>query len=217
MTFYTEPQRLLQEQFDCVDLADRIELAIVGDELDEVAQEFIASRDFFFLSTVDGDGWPTVSYKGGPVGLVAVVGPTELAFPNYDGNSMFLSMGNIVDTAKVGMLFIDFETPNRVRVAAEATVSADDPLLGRWPGATLVVRVRIRKAWVNCARYIHKHERVGASPYVPAADGSAPLPSWKRIDGLNDVLPAETRSEVDAEGGVITMEEYAAKLMAGES
>ncbi len=118
-----------------------------------------------------------------------VAGPTTLLFPNYDGNAMFLSMGNVVDTASIGMLFIDMEKPNRVRVQARATVSADDPELGRWPGADLVVRAEVTKVFKNCGRYIHKHVRIGQSPYVPDADGKVAHPSWKRIDALQAVMP----------------------------
>jgi uncharacterized protein YecE (DUF72 family) len=65
---------------------------------------------------VDGSGQPTCSYRGGDPGFVKVVEPGTIAFPSYDGNGMFLSMGNIRATAKVGLLFIDFETPHRLRV-----------------------------------------------------------------------------------------------------
>jgi len=216
--FYTESQKQLQAAFDSRRLAERVEEAIVTDVIvPHVHQPFIESRDFFFLTTVSAQGEPTVSYKGGPVGVVTVVDPTTLAFPSYDGNGMFLSMGNIAETGKIGMLFIDFETPNRMRVQATASIRADDPLLAKYPGAQLLVRAKVDKVFLNCARLIHKHQRVSASPYVPDKDGHTPFPAWKRIDVVQDALPPKDQGRATAEGGVITQEEYGAKLAAGES
>ena len=217
MAFYTESQKAMQAQFDSLPLAAAVETAIVRDELDEMHRAFIESRDYFFLSTVDSSGCPTVSHKGGPPGIVTVLDPSTIAFPNYDGNGMFLSMGNIVDTAKIGLLFMDFETPNRIRVQATAKVSSDDELLSRYPGANLIVRAHVDKVFINCARYIHKHTRVETSPYVPASDGAQPFPAWKRIDFLQDSLRPEDQGRAELEGGVITEDEYGAKLQAGES
>jgi len=217
MAFYTESQKAMQAQFDSLPLAAAVETAIVRDELDEMHRAFIESRDYFFLSTVDSSGCPTVSHKGGPPGIVTVLDPSTIAFPNYDGNGMFLSMGNIVDTAKIGLLFMDFETPNRIRVQATAKVSSDDELLSRYPGANLIVRAHVDKVFINCARYIHKHTRVETSPYVPAADGAQPFPAWKRIGFLQDSLRPEDQGRAELEGGVITEDEYGAKLQAGES
>jgi len=218
MSFYTESQKNIQVAFDSRKLADRLEESIVTDQIvPELHQRFIESRDFFFLSTVNAQGEPTVSHKGGPVGVVTIVDAHTLVFPTYDGNGMFLSMGNIAETGKIGLLFIDFETPNRVRVQATATISTDDPLMARYPGAQLLVRAKVDKVFLNCARLIHKHQRVSTSPYVPDAKGETPFPSWKRIDLVQDALPAKDRGRSSSEGGVITEEEYGCKLAAGES
>ncbi len=215
--FYSVAQRDLQDEFDTRPLADRIELAVVADTLADHHQRFIASRDFFFLATVTADGEPTVSYKGGDVGFVTVIDPKTLAFPLYDGNGMFLSAGNMTQTSKVGMLFIDMETPQRLRVQGHTTIDRNDPLLATYPGALLVCRVDVTSSFINCARYIHKHVRTEASPYVPDENGEQPLPSWKRIDGLQDVMSDSVRAKVDDAGGVITEAEYGAKLLAGDS
>ncbi len=215
--FYSEAQKNIQEQFESRPLASALEQAIVATELGDRHISFISTRDFFFLSTVNAAGDPTVSYKGGGVGTVKIIDNYTLAFPAYDGNGMFLSMGNITDTAKIGMLFIDFETPNRVRVQATASFSADDALIGEYPGAIGIVRAAVDRVFVNCARYIHKHERVEASSYVPDENGEQPFPAWKRIDGLQDQLPPKDQNQAAAAGGVITQEEYGQKLLAGES
>lgn len=215
--FYSDAQRALQEGFESRPLADALEAAIVETELNDGHAAFISSRDFFFLSTVNGAGEPTVSYKGGDVGTVTVLDPKTVAFPAYDGNGMFLSMGNIDDTAKIGMLFIDFETPNRVRVQATATFSATDELLAEYPGAVGIVRATVDHVFVNCARYIHEHTRVAASPYVPDPDGAQPYPAWKRIDMLQGFLPPGDLGRAEQEGGTISQEQYEERLHAGES
>ncbi len=217
MEFYTEAQRDLQDEFDSRRLADAVQAAVIVEELGDRHIPFIESRDFFFLSTVTGDGEPTVSYKGGDVGVVTVVDSKTLAFPAYDGNGMFLSMGNIAETAKIGMLFIDFETPNRVRVQATATIHRDDELLETYPGAVLIVRARIDQVFINCARYIHKHTRVATSPHVPDEHGEQPFAMWKRIDGMQDFLPGDDQGRAAEAGGLVTQEEYGRALLAGES
>jgi predicted pyridoxine 5'-phosphate oxidase superfamily flavin-nucleotide-binding protein len=193
----------------------------VSEGIDDDRRAFIESRDFFFLSTVGADGWPTVSYKGGPIGVVQVEDEETIVFPSYDGNGMFLSMGNIETHsgpgAKIGLLFIDFETPNRLRLHATATVRRDDPALERFPGAELVVRARVENTFVNCARYIHPHSRAGSSDYVPDADGAQPFPAWKRIDLLQPFLPESQHGRAAEAGGEIDVEEYARRLAAGTS
>ena len=217
MAFYTESQRKLQEAFESRPLADAVEAAIVDEELRESHIPFITSRDFFFLSTVNSAGEPTVSHKGGDVGTVKVIDSKTLAFPAYDGNGMFLSLGNIEDTAKIGMLFMDFETPNRIRVQATARLHREDPLLAEYPGAIAIVRANVDRVFLNCARYIHKHTRVAASPYVPDAKGEQPFPVWKRINHLQDHLPPQDQGRAEQEGGLVTDEQYVDALMRGES
>lgn len=215
--FYTDEQRALQKRHDSERLADVVVQAIVRDEIEEPHIPFIESRDFFFLATVSADGEPTVSYKGGAPGMVKVLDSKTIVFPNYDGNGMFKSMGNIVAGAKVGLLFIDMVTPNRVRVQGNATISSDDPEMANYPGANLIVRVDVTSCFLNCARYIHKHQRVEDSPYVPDNKGEQPHPSWKRIDLVQDALTEKDKSRTDAEGGTITFDDYVEKLVEGKS
>ncbi|MGY6534983.1 MAG: pyridoxamine 5'-phosphate oxidase family protein [Pararhodobacter sp.] len=215
--FYTEAQRAMQTRQGHARLADTVQNAIVWDVIEGPNADFIESRDFFFLATVDSRGRPTVSYKGGPPGVVHVVDSRTLVFPIYDGNGMYLSAANAGETGQVGMLFIDLETPNRVRVQGRASVSHDDPELARYPGARMLVRVAVDHCFLNCARYIHKHTRVAASPYVPDADGKQPHPSWKRIDFVQPALSEADQRRTVESGGTIDMEVYVEHLMQGRS
>lgn len=205
---YGDAQRALQDKFGVRQLADIVEQAVVRDTVDEAVKAFIEARDMFFLSTVDHNGRPTVSYKGGDPGFVRVVDDRTLAFPSYDGNSMYLSMGNISANPFVGLLFIDFQNPHRIRVQGQATLHPDDELLADYKEAEFIVRVKITELFQNCPRYIHKLENVEASKYVPRESEDTPLPDWKRIDLLQDSLPPKDRSKVDKYGGTLTIQEH---------
>ena len=214
--FYGQQHLAMQALFSTRELATRVQQNIVVNEFADAHKAFIESRDFFFLSTIDHRGYPTCSYKGGSAGFVKVLDNTTLAFPSYDGNGMFLSMGNIVANSKIGMLFIDFETPQRIRVHGEAKVVMDGPLLELFPKADMVVRMELTEVFVNCPRYIHQYQRLKASKYVPQQDQEAPLPPWKRIEGLQDALREQDRKAVEAMGN-ITAEEYFELVRKGEA
>ncbi|MGI9289192.1 MAG: pyridoxamine 5'-phosphate oxidase family protein [Pseudomonadales bacterium] len=214
--FYSPEQRELQDAFDTKVLADALTKVIVTDEIPEDHAAFISSRDFFFLSSVNANGEPTVSYKGGAPGFVHIVDPKTFVFPHYDGNGMFLSMGNVTTTAKIGLLFIDFETPHRVRLQATATAFTDDPMMEQFPGANLVVRATVDSVFVNCGRYIHKHQRMATSKFVPDENGDQPFPAWKRIDLIQDALPQRDKGLAEANGGTMSAEEYAQRIPDGQ-
>ncbi|MFA7324523.1 MAG: pyridoxamine 5'-phosphate oxidase family protein [Candidatus Nanopelagicales bacterium] len=189
-TMFNDGARTLQDRFDTRRLADRIEDRLVHDRLtpDDIA--FVEGRDMFFLATADGQGRPNCSYKGGDPGFVRVVDERTLVFPSYDGNGMYLSAGNVLENPNVGMLFIDFEHGSRMRINGVAGIDLDDELLTDFPEAQFIVRVSVREVFPNCPRYIHRMQRVEASPFVPRADCATPVPSWKRSDWARDVLAA---------------------------
>ena len=99
----------------------------------------------FFLATADEHGMPQCSYKGGEPGFVRVVDEHTLAFPSYDGNGTYLSLGNLLRNPQVGILFIDFTRPKRLRVNGIASIDDDDPLLADYAEAQLIVRVRAHR------------------------------------------------------------------------
>jgi uncharacterized protein len=216
-SLYGDEHRELQDRFDSRALADTLEAVTVLPVIDEAAKAFIESRAFFFLSTVDGEGQPTVSHKGGAPGFVRVVDATTLVFPSYDGNGMYLSMGNIAGQGRIGLLFIDFETPHRVRVHADATLVTEGPLLDSYPGADLVVRATVTQSFINCPRYITNQASSEPTRHLPDEQGNVPLAEWKRIDLLQDVLPDRFRGRAEAEGGTIGAEEYQRKVEQGDT
>jgi hypothetical protein len=180
----------MQDRFDTRRLADRLEARIVSDVITPGAREFIESVDMFFLATSDDDGRPNCSYKGGDPGFVRVVDEHTVAFPNYDGNGMYMSMGNLLRNPHVGMLFINFAEPGRLRLNGAATIDEHDPLAAEYPEAQFVVRVRAREVFPNCPRYIHRMALVERSSFVPHAGQQTPVPDWKKSELARDVLPA---------------------------
>jgi predicted pyridoxine 5'-phosphate oxidase superfamily flavin-nucleotide-binding protein len=181
--------RSLQDRFDTRRIADRIDERLVHETIDEHDRAFIESRDMFFLATADERGLPNCSYKGGAPGFVRVVDDRTIAFPCYDGNGMFLSMGNVLVNPEVGILFIDFEKGHRMRLNGTASIESDDPLLGHYPEAQFIVRVHTREVFPNCPRYIHRYRLDRRSSFVPAADCETPVPEWKRSEWAFDALP----------------------------
>ena len=179
-----------QDRFGSRPLADRLVERLARNRFTDEDRAFIESRPFFMLATADAEGRPDCSYKGGLPGFVSVVDPATLAFPSYDGNGMFKSLGNLHVNPQVGMLFIDFESPKRLRVNGRASLDDKDPLIAKFPGADLVVRVRPDAIFPNCPRYLHRMEIVELSPYVPGKEKQAPVPNWKLRPEFNEVLPA---------------------------
>jgi predicted pyridoxine 5'-phosphate oxidase superfamily flavin-nucleotide-binding protein len=187
-TMYHEGNRRLQDQFDSRRISDRLEkftrIQFTPDD-----RAFIESASYFFLATADAEGRPDCSFKGGMPGFVAITGPSELAFPDYDGNGMFKSLGNILVNAEVGMLFIAMHgKPQRLRVNGTATVSPEDPLLARTVGAQLIVRVTARAIFPNCPRYIPTMQLIDASIYAPRSGCDPPEPAWKDFDDFKDCV-----------------------------
>jgi uncharacterized protein len=187
---YHEGMRRLQDRFDTRRLADRLDERLARSAFTPEDRVFIESRPLFFLATADAKGRPDCSFKAGDPGFVRVTADSELAFPSYDGNGMFRSLGNVLVNPAVALLFIDFERPDRLRVNGRATLEERDPLLAQFPGAQVVVRVRAERIFPNCPRYIPRMTLVEPSAYVPREGHTPPVPRWKTFDAFRDVLPA---------------------------
>jgi predicted pyridoxine 5'-phosphate oxidase superfamily flavin-nucleotide-binding protein len=186
---YNEGSRALQDRFDSRRIADRLEQIVMHQQFSDGDRDFIERSSMFFLATADPDGFPDCSYKGGVPGFVRVVGPSTLAFPSYDGNGQFRSLGNVLLNPNVAMLFVDFEHPNRLRVHGTASLHDDAELLAGFEGAQLVVRVEATKIFPNCPRYIHKMSTGEVSPYAPRPGHVSPIPEWKEMEIFKDFLP----------------------------
>jgi predicted pyridoxine 5'-phosphate oxidase superfamily flavin-nucleotide-binding protein len=186
---YHDGSRTLQDRFDTRRLADRLDEVIIHDVISDGDRAFMERADMFFLATADEQGRPSCSYKGGDPGFVRVVDEHTIAFPNYDGNGMYVSMGNLLRNPHVGLLFLDFEHPSRLRLNGEASIDEHDPLIAEYPEAQFIVRVRAREVFPNCPRYIHKYQLVERSVFVPHARRKTPVHDWKRASFVADVLP----------------------------
>jgi predicted pyridoxine 5'-phosphate oxidase superfamily flavin-nucleotide-binding protein len=196
---YHDGNRRLQDRFDTRRLADRLDEKIVKDVIDANDKQFMERMDMFFLATADEHGRPNCSYKGGEPGFVRVIDQHTIAFPNYDGNGMYLSMGNVLANPRVGLLFIDFENQWRMRLNGEASIDEHDPLMSHYPEAQFIVRVRASEVFPNCPRYIHHYTLVERSKFVPKSECKTPVPDWKQGDWVADVLPENDPARAKSE------------------
>lgn len=191
--FFSEGQREIQDRRKTRQLADRLEAILVHDKLSAADAAFIACQNMFFIATTDAYGQPHCSYKGGKRGFVSVIDENTIAFPHYDGNGMHLSLGNIHETSKVGLLFVDFERQARLRILGRAQAADGDALLAQYPGAQFIIRLTIESVFSNCPRYIHKMRLIEESVFVPTENAETPSPEWKKLNAVADVLPDEDK------------------------
>lgn len=186
---FHDGNRQLQDRFDSRRISDRLEEKLTRKQFTDDDKSFIESLPYFFLATADAAGRPDCSFKGGPPGFVRLTGPSEIAFPDYDGNGMFKSLGNVTVNPSIGLLFIAMHgKPRRLRVNGEARVSDDDPLLGETIGAQLIIRVTARAIFPNCPRYIPAMQMTEPSAYTPQAGCDAKEPKWKEFADFKDVI-----------------------------
>jgi len=194
MSLYHEGNRELQDAFGSRALADRLEERLKRDRFNEEDAAFIASLGFFFLATADAEGRPDCSFKGGSPGFARVAAPDLLVFPDYDGNGMFKSLGNVAANPHVGILFISMgEAPKRLRVNGRAEVVRDDPVMGAIPGAQLLVKVTPTAIFPNCPRYVPNLQLLAPSAYLPAVAEPPLEPKWKSFEMFADVVPPRRR------------------------
>lgn len=194
MAMFHDGNRALQDAFGSRALADRLDEKLGRSKFTDSDKAFIESVPFFFLATAHADGRPDCSFKGGAPGFVRIAAPDLLVFPDYDGNGMFKSLGNLSANPHVGLLFIAMdEKPKRLRVNGTAQVVAEDPLLETFPGGQLLVRVTPQHIFPNCPRNIPKLKLIEDSPYIPRADQAPVEPVWKTFPDFKDVVPPRKR------------------------
>lgn len=190
---YHDGMRRLQDARDTRRLADRLERVTLRTAFSGEDRAFIEHCVMVFVATADQHGHPDCSYKGGLPGFVRVLDDRTLCIPDYDGNGMYRSWGNVLVNAHVGLLFVDFERQKRLRVNGTAHIRPDDPLLAECPGAVFIIRVTAERVFPNCPRYIHKMQLVEHSVYAPRPGYTPPVPAWKTFAEFRDSLPAHDR------------------------
>jgi predicted pyridoxine 5'-phosphate oxidase superfamily flavin-nucleotide-binding protein len=192
---YHSGMRQLQDARETRALADRLAQVTLRTAFTDDDRAFIERSPMFFIATADDHGRPDCSYKGGAPGFVRVLDQRTLCIPDYDGNGMYRTWGNVVANPRVGLLFLDFEQPKRLRVNGVARISADDSLRDECPGAVFIVRVTAERIFPNCPRYLHRMQLVEHSAYAPRSDYTPPVPAWKTFPEFRDALPARDRTD----------------------
>jgi predicted pyridoxine 5'-phosphate oxidase superfamily flavin-nucleotide-binding protein len=190
---YHAGMRELQDLRETRPLADRLEQVVVRGAFTDEDRAFIERSAMFFIATADAGGHPDCSYKGGLPGFVRVLDERTLAIPDYDGNGMYRTWGNVRVNPHVGLLFLDFENPRRLRVNGSASIALDDPLRGECPGCVFVVRIAAERIFPNCPRYLHRMQLLEHSAHAPRPDYTPPVPAWKTYEVFRDALPARDR------------------------
>jgi hypothetical protein len=198
-TPYHEGMRTLQEERDTRRIADRLAEVTLRTAFTVEDRNFVERCSMFFVATADADGRPDCSYKGGLPGFVRVIDDRTLCIPDYDGNGMYRTWGNVLVNPSVGLLFLDFNEPKRLRVNGTARINGNDPLRDEFPGAVLMIRVTAERIFPNCPRYIHRMQLVEHSVYAPRAEYTPPVPAWKTFAAFRDALPARDRDDGERE------------------
>jgi len=181
-SMFHEGHRELQDKFDGRGLADALENRFRYDALGPDEIELIETSEFFFLATAHGKS-VDCSFKGGPRGFVRVTGPTTLEWPDYDGNSMYRSLGNLARSPRAGLLFIRFgEAPARLRVNGESELAETSE-------GKLMIRLHVDEIFPNCPRYIPDLASGTQSPYTAGDGDVGPKPDWKDMPGIAENLP----------------------------
>ena len=194
-SIYHDGMRHLQDARETRPIADRLGQVTVRSAFTNEDRAFIERSAMFFIATADAEGRPDCSYKGGLPGFVRVLDERTLAIPDYDGNGMYRTWGNVLVNPRVGLLFLDFENPKRIRVNGTAQLREDDPLRAEFPGAVFIVRVAAELIFPNCPRYLHKMKLLEHSAYAPRPEYKPPVPAWKTFEVFRDALPARDREE----------------------
>lgn len=184
-SMFHDGHRELQDKFDGRRMADALEKHRRFSEFREQDVAFIEGAEFFFFATAHGQS-VDCSFRGGAAGFVRVTGPTRLEWSDYDGNSMYRSLGNALRSPRVGLLFIEFGAqPKRLRVNGTCTLSDGSTIAGH----KMTVQVDADEIFPNCPRYIPDLTRAAAFAYIPNETGASAKPDWKSAEDLREALP----------------------------
>ena len=196
MDFFHDGMRELQDRYEGRAVPDRLEQNRMRTEFNDDDRALINFAPFFFLATATEDN-VDCSFKGGEPGFVRITGRQEIAWPDYDGNRMYRSLGNINRSPRVGLLFLRFDghrfdgSAARLRINGRARIDESPDATNDLPGAKRLVRVAVDHIFPNCPRYIPKMELVEPSVYTPKDGYTPPEPEWKSRGFLKDIFDRE--------------------------
>jgi predicted pyridoxine 5'-phosphate oxidase superfamily flavin-nucleotide-binding protein len=158
-------EHVLQERYGTTTRAERFYDAQVLDHLNDRMRAYVDRQEMMFVATSDGRGECDCTFRAGPAGFVRVLDARRLAWPEYRGNGVMASLGNIVENAHVGLLFVDFyrdgvglHVNGRAEIVDDAAMRAAIPGLpvdtvpGRRPERW--VTVAVAEAYIHCAKHI---------------------------------------------------------------
>lgn len=195
MSFFHPGMRELQDRFEGRAVPDRLADNRMRTAFSDTDREFIETSSFFFLSTATPES-VDCSFKGGDPGFVRIVGDNVLEWPDYDGNRMYRSLGNIVRNPRVGLLFIRFDGTRfdgsaRLRVNGHAVLDGSAAAREGRPGAKRIIRMTAEHIFTNCPRYIPTMATEEGSVYTPRVGYTPPDPAWKSRDFVKDIFDGE--------------------------
>lgn len=180
--FYHDGMRELQDASDGRRVADALEERRLHREFWEEDRALITASPFFFIATGHGEHMDC-SIRAGDPGFVKILDGATLEWPEYDGNSMFRTLGNIARNPNVGLLFLRFDGQSRrLRISGRASIHGVKERL---------VRVTCTEIYPNCPRYIPDLATGTPSPHVPREGHVPPAPEWKTRDYIMDILPLD--------------------------
>jgi predicted pyridoxine 5'-phosphate oxidase superfamily flavin-nucleotide-binding protein len=171
---YHAGMRELQDLRETRRLADRLAEVTLHDTFTDEDRELIQRCRMFCIATADDHANPDCSYKGGQPGFVRVLDERTLAVPDYDGNGMYRTWGNVLVNPQVGLLFLDFENPKRLRVNGRAQISQMPGLRAFPPCSSCASR---RSGSFTTARVMHRMQLVEESVHRDA--DTPPVPTGR--------------------------------------
>ena len=189
--FFHEGMRHFQDLFDGRRTAEAIEKNRKHYEFWDDEKDIIENSKFFFIAS-SWKGYIDCNIKSGDSGFVKIISNNTIEYPEYDGNSMYRTAGNISKNKNVGLLFINFDGKSRrIRINGSATIHHDKNTLKGHYGAKFVVRVKC-EIYPNCPRYIPNLDTKVPSLYVPReGQEDPPAPEWKNRDYIKNILPKD--------------------------
>ncbi|WP_443050548.1 pyridoxamine 5'-phosphate oxidase family protein [Streptomyces sp. H27-D2] len=187
----------MQRRLGSAERADRFYDEQVLDRLNPRMREFVGRQEMFFLSTADRHGECDSTFRAGPPGFLRVLDEKTLIYPEYRGNGVLASLGNIEENPHLGILMIDFHRDRiglhvngRAQVRPDAEVRADhpglpvDPVPGR--RAQLWVHVEVEEAYIHCAKHIPRMQQTSSQQTPPQQAPSQQTPSRQAGDWGTD-------------------------------